>query len=79
MKNASTFIKNKIFVYTIILGIAVAISLVVAPLSVVLLYYSYTGALGIESVFIDMLLAFISYFIALSVSSHFLKYSEPNK
>ncbi len=59
--------------------VSAAISLVVAPLSVVLLFYSYTGALGIESVFIDMLLAFICYFIALCVSSHFLKYSEPNK
>lgn len=59
--------------------VSAAVSLVVAPLSVVLLFYSYTGALGIESVFIDILLAFLCYFIALCVASHFLKYSEPNK
>lgn len=59
--------------------LSAAISLIVAPLSVVLLYYSYTGALGIESVFIDMLLVFISYFIALCLASHFLKYSSADK
>ncbi len=53
-------------------------SLIVAPLSVVLLFYSYTGALGIESVFIDILLVFVCYFIALCVAYHSLKYSEPN-
>jgi hypothetical protein len=59
--------------------VSAAVSLVVAPLSVVLLFYSYTGALGIESLFIDILLVFVCYFIALCVASHFLKYSEPNK
>jgi hypothetical protein len=59
--------------------VSAAISLVVAPLSVLLLFYSYTGALGIESVFIDILLVFICYFIALCIASRFLKYSEPNK
>ena len=58
--------------------VTAAISLVVAPLSVVLLYYSYTGAFGIETVLIDMLLGFLCYFIALCVASHFLKYSAPN-
>ena len=33
-----------------------AISLVVAPLSVVLLFYGYTGALGFHALFIDILL-----------------------
>lgn len=59
--------------------VSAAVSLVVAPLSVVLLFYSYTGALGIHSVIIDILLVFVCYFIALSVAAHFLKYSEPNK
>lgn len=59
--------------------VSAAVSLVVAPLSVVLLFYSYTGALGIESVFMDILLVFICYFIALCVASHFLKYLAPNK
>lgn len=56
-----------------------AVSLVVAPLSVILLYYSYTGAFGTESVFIDVLLAFICYFFALCIASHYLEYSVPNK
>lgn len=59
--------------------VSAAISLVVAPLLVVLIFYSYTGAFGIESVLIDILLVFICYFIALCVASHFLKYSAPNK
>ncbi|MDD4773199.1 MAG: DUF6512 family protein [Eubacteriales bacterium] len=59
--------------------VSASISLVAAPVSVVLLFYSYTGAFGIESVFVDMLLAFICYFIALSIASHFLKYSTPDK
>lgn len=59
--------------------VSAAVSLIVAPLSVVLLFYSYTGALGIEWVFIEILLVFVCYFIALCVASHFLKYSEPNK
>ena len=59
--------------------VSAAVSLVIAPLSVVFLFYSYTGALGIEAVFIDILLVFISYFIALCTAFHFLKYSKPNK
>jgi len=77
---AMYFIKNKkceIPISTWI--VSAAVSLIVAPLSVVLLFYSYTGALRIESVFIDILLVFVCYFIALWVASHFLKYSDPNK
>lgn len=59
--------------------VAAAASLVVAPLSVVLLYYGYTSALGVESMFITILLVFICYFIALSLAAHILKYSEPGK
>ncbi len=59
--------------------VSAAVSFVVAPFSVVLLFYSYTGVLGIESVFIDILLVFLCYSIALSLASHFLKYSKPNK
>lgn len=59
--------------------VSAAVSLVVAPLFVVLLFYSYTGALGIKSVFVDILLVLICYFLALSIASHLLKYLEPNK
>ncbi len=59
--------------------VSAAISLITAPLLVAMLFYTYTGALGIESVFIDILLAFICYFLALCVASHVLKYSSPGK
>ena len=59
--------------------VSAAVSLVVSVSSVVLLYYSYTGALGIKSVFIDILLVFVCYFISLCVASHFLKYIDPDK
>lgn len=59
--------------------VSAAISLIVAPISVVFLFYSYTGALGIESVLIDILLTYICCFIALWISNHFLNHSTPNK
>lgn len=59
--------------------VSAAVSLVLAPLSVVLLFYSYTGALGIESLFIDISLVFVCYFISLCIASHFLKYAKPNR
>lgn len=59
--------------------VSATVSLVIAPLSVVLLFYGYTGALGIESVLIDILLTYVCYFIALCTAAHFLKYSSPNK
>ena len=55
-----------------------AISLIVAPLSVVLFFYANTGSLGIHSLISDILLVYISYFIALSIVSHYLRYSKPN-
>ena len=72
-------IKNKKYQITLNTWIvSAAVSLIVAPFSVVLLFYSYTGALGIESVIIDISLVFVCYFIALCVASHFLKYSDPS-
>ena len=56
-----------------------AISLIAAPLSVILLFYAYSGALGITSVAIDIPLVFICYFIALSFAAHLLKYTNPPK
>ena len=58
--------------------VSAAVSLVVAPLSVILLLYGYEGAFGKESVLVDILLVFVCYFIALCMASHFLKYSEPS-
>ncbi len=59
--------------------VSAAVSLVLSPLLVVLLFYGYTGAFGIESVLIDILLTYLCYFIALCAAAHFLKYSSPNK
>lgn len=59
--------------------VAAAVSLVTAPLVVALLFYGYTGALGIESLSFDVLLTYIGYFIALLVGSHLLKYGDFSK
>lgn len=59
--------------------VSAAVSSAAAPLSVVLLFYGYTGALGIESAVIDILLVFVCYFTALCIASHFLKYSNPGR
>ncbi|MDO5558688.1 MAG: DUF6512 family protein [Oscillospiraceae bacterium] len=56
-----------------------AVSLITAPLFVILLYYSYTGALGIHSLIADISLVFITSFLALSIAGHFLKYARPDK
>ena len=59
--------------------VSAAISLVVAPSSVMLLFYTYRGALGIASVWIDILLAYTGHFIALCLVSHLLKHLKPKK
>ncbi len=57
--------------------VSAAVSLVIAPLLVLLLYYGCKGALGVESVIYDILLVFICYFIALCIASHIFIYSDP--
>lgn len=57
--------------------ISSAVSLITAPLFVIFLFYSYTGALGIESVIIDIALVFICYFIALKLAFHVYKHVTP--
>lgn len=59
--------------------LSAAASLVIAPLLVVFLYYSVSGALGIESMVFDIILVFLCYFIAFCIGIHLLKYSRPNK
>lgn len=59
--------------------VSAAVSLIAAPLSVIFLFYSYTGTFGIQSVLIDILLVYVCYFIALCIASHFLTYSKPEK
>ncbi|HZK27304.1 MAG TPA: DUF6512 family protein [Thermoclostridium sp.] len=57
--------------------VSAAASLVVAPLSVLLLYYGCKGALGLESVFFDILLVFICYFFTLCIASRIFMCSNP--
>ncbi len=58
--------------------ITAAVSLVTAPLCVIFLFYSYTGALGIESVIVDISLVFICYFVALKLAFYVYMYIKPN-
>lgn len=58
--------------------IASATSLIIAPLMVLFLYYSYTGVTGAESLIADIAISFISYFIALWLGLHVYKYVKPN-
>ena len=58
--------------------IASAIALVTAPLMVIFMFYSYTGALGIESVIVDIALVIICYFVALKLALHIYSYVNPN-
>lgn len=56
-----------------------ASSLIIAPLLVILFYYSYTGAFGIASLAIDLLISVASFGVSLSIASHLLNYSTPSK
>jgi len=58
--------------------IAAASALVAAPLLVILLFYSYTGALGIESVIVDIALVFICFFTALRLAFHLYAHVRPS-
>lgn len=59
--------------------VAAGVSLAAAPVLVVLLFYSYTGALGIESLIIDGILMLISYFLVLCLAAFILKHANPGK
>lgn len=58
--------------------IASTISLITAPLLVIFIFYSYTGALGIESVLLDIALVFICYFIAIKLALNIYKHVHPS-
>lgn len=58
--------------------VASSVSLVTAPLWVLLLFYAYTGASGAESVIVDIALTFICYFLALALAFHVYKHAKPS-
>jgi len=58
--------------------ISAAVCLVAAPLLVILLFYAYTGALGGQSPAVDMVLAFVCYFLAFLLAAHVYEHGNPN-
>jgi len=54
------------------------LSLIVMILLIPMLYYFYTGAFGVESLFVAILLLFISILIAQLIGRHIYNYSEGN-
>lgn len=54
--------------------VSAAVSLVSAPVAVILLFYTYTGAFGIESLAIDILLVYVCYFMSISIAGHMMRY-----
>lgn len=54
------------------------ISLVAAPIFIVSFYYTYTGAFGIHSLFLDILSLLIGIIIAQLVALHFYRHSALN-
>lgn len=56
---------------------AAALSLLAAPLLVLLLFYAYTGAFGGPSIAVDIALTFVGYFLALALSFHVYKRAKP--
>ena len=59
--------------------VAAAVCLVAAPLLVILLFYGYTGALGEEWAAVDILLAFVCYFLAFLLARHVYRHADPGK
>lgn len=53
---------------------AALVSLIVTMLSILFLYYFYTGAFGIESVIIDIMILLVALFIGQTFSFHIYKY-----
>lgn len=55
---------------------ATLFAVITGLLSVPILFYCYTGAFGIESLIIDILILLFSIFIGQSIGYHFYKYSK---
>ena len=54
-------------------------SLLFAPLMTVFLFYSYSGAFGIELLWVDILILFVAIFLGLLLGNHVLGVSNPPK
>ena len=51
-------------------------SLLVALLTIPLLFYFYTGAFGVESLIVDILLLLVAFLFGQLIGLHFYKYSK---
>lgn len=58
--------------------VSAAVALIIAPLTVLLLYYGYSSALGMDSSVLNMLLTGVGYFVALWIAAHLLNFSQPD-
>ena len=54
-------------------------SVIISPIIIASFYYTYTGALGIHSLFLDIFSLFLGLFIAQSLALHIYNKAEINK
>ena len=57
--------------------VAAAVGLLTAMGSVLLLYYAYTGDLGVESAVVDIVLTYVGFFLGLLLAFHAIRYANP--
>lgn len=58
--------------------VSCAVAELVCPLVIVSFYYTYTGALGIESLILDIFSLFLGVFLAQGLAHHVYKYTKPS-
>lgn len=69
-KNNSRMIKNKII-------FAAFSAIACSGLLTIMIYYGYTGALGVESVVVDILTLLVSIVAGMTLAAHLLRYFNP--
>lgn len=69
---------NKLKIEFDVLMVSMISSAVISVIVIVSFYYSYTGALGIESLVMDILSLLVAIFISQLVAKHIYTYSKPN-
>lgn len=58
--------------------ICTTISIIISSMFIIAFYYSYTGALGIESMVLDILSLILGVLLSQCISLHFYKYGKEN-
>lgn len=59
--------------------LSACVSLLFAPLMTIFLFYSYSGAFGIELLWVDVIILFVAIFLALLLANHILRVLNPPK